>query len=118
MNTQLENSWGRIGQSYKIAPQEKSWDSIKMRLENKKLKNRMIVYKKLSVAAFFIGIMGIVTVFYVKNTTSQSPTLALKASDTFEFENWSPSEEVNIYNMSELKGLKNIYEANGQNTNL
>lgn len=110
MNKHSNSIWVKLGKSYKVAPQEKSWDTIHMRLENRKLKNRIIIYKKLSIAALFIAVLGVVVLFYTQNYHPEVNSFAQKSIDTFEIENWSPSSGTNIYNMSDLKGLKSVYE--------
>ncbi len=110
MNKHSNSKWVKLGKSYKVAPAEKSWDTIHMRLENKKLRNRMLIYKKLSIAALFIAVLGVVVLFYTQSYPPEVNSLAQKSTDNFELENWNPSAEANIYNMTDLKGLKSVYE--------
>ncbi len=116
MNTSSNNTWSKTGLSYKATAPNKSWDALRMRLENKQLKNRMNIYKKLSMAAVFFAILGAVSLIYIQNTNILQPTLAQKSNDSFEIENWKPIQETSIYNMSDLQGLKMVYDSGSQDT--
>jgi len=110
MNNNSKNVRANLGWNFKAQPQEKTWEAIHMRLENKKLRNRMLIYKKLSIAALFTAVFGVVVLFYTQNSRLEVNSFAQKSTDNFEMENWNPSAEANIYNMSDLKGLKSVYE--------
>lgn len=114
MNNSSHNKWVKAGNSYKASPDQKSWDVLRMRLENKKLKGHMTSLRKWSVAAVSLGILSTLVFMFDKySSVMGTQSFALQNLETSGAENSEWQSGTDIYNMTELKNLKDRYEAFG-----
>lgn len=119
MNIPSVNKWVKAGYAYKASPEEKSWDVLRVRLENKRLKKNIVSLWRWSAAAVLLGILSTAVFIYSHNTGNEiSTAFALQSLDMSEKENPGTSAGSNIYNMVELKSLRQIYDTHGSEDHL
>ncbi len=97
--------------NHKIAPRESAWLRLDAKLEKHRGTATVQKYKLISIAASLIGILGVMSlIFTQKEILSNAPESAqIYSVEVFEY---STDQEMGIYEVNKLRGLKLAYNKN------